>query len=274
MANVPPRSRAASASGTRSPEGAKRIAASSTSGGGWSAGVALAQPSSSASRLARAERVITWTAAPRWIAIWAARWAEPPKPYTPSRPPVRHRGAVEGAVPDDPGAQEGRRLLVVERVGQRVRVGLVDDRELRVAPVVVPPGEARGHAEVLVPSSAEPAGTAGVAEPRDADAIAEGEAGRTDATRHHPADDLVTGHDRRPVGREVALGHVQIGAADPAHGHLHQHLGRCRFGHGPLDRPQRPAHRRGPAARPPTPACTVSPRRQHARVGRRSQPAS
>ena len=154
---------------------------------------------------------------------------------------VGHRGALEGAVPDDPGAQEGRRLLVVERIGQRVRVGLVDDRELRVAPVVVPPGEARGHAQVLVPSSAEPAGTAGVAEPRDADAIAQGETGRTDAARHHAADDLVAGHDRRPAGREVALGHVQIGAADAAHGHLHQHLGRRRFGHGALDRPQGPA---------------------------------
>jgi len=38
----------------------------------------------------------------------------------------------------------------------------------------------------------------------------------------HDADYFVTGNHRRMFGREVALGDVQIGAADPARAHAHE----------------------------------------------------
>ena len=72
---------------TRSPTGAKRIAASSGSGGMSAAPPTKAAPSDRASSCACSPRVITDSVAPWARATCAARWALPPKPYRPSRPP-------------------------------------------------------------------------------------------------------------------------------------------------------------------------------------------
>jgi hypothetical protein len=67
-------------------------------------------------------------------------------------------------------------------------------------------------------------------QPRHADAIAGGEgrstrvaAGRDElrsgSERDHLTDDLVTGHHGRAVRRQLALQHVQVGAADAAGQH-------------------------------------------------------
>ena len=109
-ARVPPWSSAASATGTRSPTGAKRIAASSGTGGRPYAGPAEAAPSSSASR-----------------------WA----------------GPTQGAVADDPGAQQRCRGDGIGARRQRTGPRLPDDGVLREPTVRVPAGVLRGEAEVL-----------------------------------------------------------------------------------------------------------------------------
>ena len=84
-----------------------------------------------------------------------------------------------GAVADQPGAQQRRRVHVVVRVGQREDVARVGDRVFRVAAVALIAGEARVGAEVLAARSAVVASAAGAAEPRHADARAD--AGPVDA---------------------------------------------------------------------------------------------
>ncbi len=153
------------------PTGANRMAESSGSGGSASAPPALAAPSSSASCCASGDRVMTWTRAPRASATCAVMWAERAEPVDPEASPLGEVGALQGAVADDPGAQQGCDLFVAELLGQRVGVGLVDHGVRRVAPVEVPAREARVEAQVLAPRQAEPADAAGVAEPGHADAV-------------------------------------------------------------------------------------------------------
>src|ERR1700722_12328811 len=85
-ATPPPGPGARSATGTRPPTGANRIALSSGSGGESYAPPADAAPSSSASRWDASPRVSAWTVAPCASATWATRWALSPKPYSPSLP--------------------------------------------------------------------------------------------------------------------------------------------------------------------------------------------
>ena len=66
-------------------------------------------------------------------------------------PALGEVGAQQRPVADDARAQQRRGLDVVERVGQRVGVVLVDHGVLGVAAVEVPAGEARVDAEVLAP---------------------------------------------------------------------------------------------------------------------------
>jgi hypothetical protein len=79
---VPPGATARSAAGTSAPTGAKRIAASSSSGGRSSDAPAHAAPSSRAKRWASSSprRVKANTFRPWWRATWATMCAAAPKP--------------------------------------------------------------------------------------------------------------------------------------------------------------------------------------------------
>ena len=74
-------------------------------------------------------------------------WAAEPKPNRPSRGGVA--GEAQRAVADQATAQQRRRLLGGELVGQRQAEALVGDGQLGVAAVDVTPGEARVDAQVL-----------------------------------------------------------------------------------------------------------------------------
>ena len=123
----------------------------------------------------------------------------------------RQRGPTQRAVADDPGAQQRRRLGIVEHLGQGVGVALVDDRQLGVAAVGIPPGERRGDAQVLGAAPAEPAAPAGPAQPGDADALADVEAPtlraraarrcRRSRARGRPVAAAARGRPRRGAGR-------------------------------------------------------------------------
>jgi hypothetical protein len=67
------------------------------------------------------------------------------------------RRPAQGAIADDPGAQQRCRLGIAEDLGEGIGIVLVDDRELGVAAVDVPSRERRGDAQVLVAAPAEAA---------------------------------------------------------------------------------------------------------------------
>ena len=124
------------------------------------------------------------------------------------------------SIADQTGAQERRRLGIAIGVGQLEGIAGVRHRVLRVPAVELIPGEARFAAQVLPALPAEAALVAGVAEPRHADAIADGETRDAVADLLDHADDLVAGHDRQLRIRQLAGGDVQIGPADAARAHL------------------------------------------------------
>ena len=68
--------------------------------------------------------------------------------------------------------------------------------------------------------------TAGVAEPRDADALAHCQPFYAGSDRIDPADDLVTGDDRHLRVWKFAIDDMQIRPADAARGHLDANLPR------------------------------------------------
>ena len=78
-----------------------------------------------------------------------------------AEPPARRDlRSAERPVADDSRTQERSRFVVGELLRKCVGVGLVDHRHLGEASVVVPPGEARGEAQVLLAAPAEPAAAA------------------------------------------------------------------------------------------------------------------
>src|SRR5205807_2773227 len=101
--------------------------------------------------------------------------------------------AAQGPVPDDAGAQQWGRLNVGKTVGQGVREALVDNRVLGIPAVVVPSGEPRRHAEVLVTPAAVRAHTTRVTQQRDPDARTDVESSRAGTARVDAPDDLVAG---------------------------------------------------------------------------------
>ena len=159
----------------------------------------------------------------------------------PRRPPGGSCGPAQRAEADDPGAQQRGRRLVVEGVGQPVGEGLVDHGQLGVAAVVVPAGEARLEAEVLVAAEAEAARAVGAAQPGDADPLAHREPLGAGPAPVDPAHDLVAGHDVAAMGGQVALDHVQVGPAHAAGADPDPDLARSGLGIGPLAEHQRRA---------------------------------
>jgi hypothetical protein len=157
-----------------------------------------------------------------------------------AQPPARRYGGCEQRpVADDAGAQQRRRLLVLDLLGQGVGEPLVDQARVGVATVDVPAGEGGRRAQVLVAPAAVRAGAVGAAEPRHTDPVADGKPGRAGAERVHPAHDLVARRGGRTVRRQVTLGEVQVGAAHPATADPHSDLARARHRQLPFDAAQR-----------------------------------
>jgi hypothetical protein len=140
---------------------------------------------------------------------------------------------AERAVADQPGAEERRRLEVVETVGNRQAVALVCDDPVRVAAVEVVAGEARRLAEVLAAGEAEAARAVRPAEPRHSEAL----------PVLRPADDLVAQDEWKLRIRQLAVHDVEIGAADAAGRHAEPDLAGRRHRRRNLLQPQRLAGR-------------------------------
>jgi hypothetical protein len=145
-----------------------------------------------------------------------------------------HLGELEGAIADDAGAQQRRRLGVAEHGRERVREALVDDRVVGESAVGVIAGELGALAKVLAARAARLARAARGAKPGDADAVSGPEAVRVRTGTLDAPDDLMTRHDRRPHRRQLALDDVQIGPAHAARADAYEHLARSRRRCGPL----------------------------------------
>jgi hypothetical protein len=162
---------------------------------------------------------------------------------------------LQRPITDQPGAQQGRDMHVVEGSGQRKAVALVGDRLLGEAAVDVVPGESRGVAEVLAPAATVRAVPAGPREPGDSHPVADGRPRRRAsavpgmwALGDDRAHDLVS-EDERELGLgQLAVDDVQVGAADPAGLDCEQQLpgSRDRFGQlGERQRLARPLQHHG-----------------------------
>ena len=184
IASVPPRPSARSATGTRSPAGANRIAPSSGSGGssaespGRVSAEIQGQPPIA---LAARQHVHAQPLVQRDLGGEVRAAAESVDPEAAAR---RHGRAFQRPVPDDARAQQRRGVLVVDGLGQPVDKRLVGDARVRVAAVDVPAGEPRCHAQVLGAATAEPARPVRAAEPRHADPVTGREPARRRSRRH------------------------------------------------------------------------------------------
>ena len=157
----------------------------------------------------------------------------------PSRPPGGSSARSSARYPMIPAHSRGAACRSSKRRGQRVDVLLVGQRVGRVAAVEVPAGEGRRDAQVLAAAATEGAGPARAGQPRRAHALAHAQARDLGSERVDDADDLVAGHDQGSSRRQVALGQVQVRAADPARAHPQAHLAGGGLGDLALDAHQR-----------------------------------
>jgi hypothetical protein len=140
---------------------------------------------------------------------------------------VRLAGRPIRTEPDEPGAQQRRRLLirVLRRDGEAE--ACVGHDLGRVSAVHRAAGEHRPIAQVLRAGAAVVAFTAGAGQPRDARAIADLELRDRGAPLANAADDLMTWNHRVVSLWQLAIEQVQIGAAHAAGGDVQQHLVRA-----------------------------------------------
>ena len=135
----------------------------------------------------------------------------------------------ERAVPDQPGAEQGRGLLIRIAARDDEAEALVGDDTFRVPAVEVLACETGRVAEVLLCGEAVAARAVRPPEPGDADAIACLEARVPSKDLAH---DLVTGHERKLRLRQFAVDDMEIRSADAARTDLQQYLTRRRLGLG------------------------------------------
>lgn len=141
----------------------------------------------------------------------------------------RFAGALQGAPADQSRAQQRCGGHGVDLAQRDAEVGACDEVAGEAAGSGVA-SELRCVAEVLAAAAAVVADAAGGAQPRHADALADGEVVDAKAEAFDQADHLVPRHDRQPQVRQFAVDHVQVGAADAAGFHAQAHFAVAGFG--------------------------------------------
>ena len=127
---------------------------------------------------------------------------------------------------DQASAEQWGERHVTARFAERERITRVGDRRRRKTAVARVSGEERAIAEIFLSAHAIGADAAGVAEPRNADALAHAQPLDAGPDRIDPADDLVARDDRHLRVGQFAIDDMQIRAADAAGGHFHSNLAR------------------------------------------------
>jgi hypothetical protein len=163
-------------------------------------------------------------------------------------------GHHQRAPADQAGAEQGGDGDVVAVFAEGEAVAGVGDGVGGETTVPGIAGEERRIAEVFHAVAAIAADPAGVAEPGNADALADREPGDAGAERVDTADDLMTRDDRITDVGQFAVDDMKVGAADTAGAHPHPDFIRPGIGRGALDRFEPPARRgqnHGPHRAPP-----------------------
>ena len=156
---------------------------------------------------------------------------------------------------DQAGAHQRRQRGGISLLRQGKAKAGVGDRVGGEAAVPRVAGEQRPVAQVLAVAAAIGAYAAGTAEPGHADARTDRRGGYAGPMGRDPPDDLVPGHDRQLGVRQIAVDHVEIGAAHPAGLDLDQDFSRARRRHRPLTHHQ---GRAGPVENHRTHGCRSS----------------
>ncbi len=225
---VPPFLTAASAAGTSPPTGAKIRAASSGSGG---ASVEIPGPFGAEPAGEILRRAVAWpgerkqpaTLVPDHLGDDVGSGAKPVDADQGCVP-----GHAQGAIADQPGAHQRRRLdIAITGIDQKA-IALVGDGQLGIAPIDLVAGKARAVAQVFPAAAAIFAFPAGPAEPGDADPVANRKAVDFAPLLNDGADDLVPQHQRQFGVGQFAVEDMKVGPADGAGLDRDQHLLRPR----------------------------------------------
>lgn len=116
-------------------------------------------------------------------------------------------------------------MFVGEARRQGISEVLIHRHVVGKAAVTVPPRESGRQAEILLAAPAVGAVATGLAEPSDTDSVPAGEAAPAETFHDRPYG-LVAGDHPGVAGRKVALGEMEVGAADTAHIHSQEYLAR------------------------------------------------
>ena len=156
-------------------------------------------------------------------------------PSTATRSPGARAALAQRVEGRDARAQQGRRVLGGQGVGDRGERRLGDDDVVGVPAVVGDAGHEAVHAADHVAAPARVAVAAVAAEPADPDPLAHLPRERVLADGLDPAGDLVAGDARVLDTRHVALDGEGVGVADPAGLHADQDLAAAGGGDLALD---------------------------------------
>ena len=151
----------------------------------------------------------------------------------------RDARAFDRSEADDARAEQRRRMLVVDRIGQTVGKIFAHDGLLGISAIAIPSGKACVGAEILAAFAAVSAATVGFAQPCDADPIADFEAPAPGTQAFDHTDDLVSGNDSGMFAGKIALDEVQVGPANAAGRDAHRNLSRSRNRRRLFDQSQR-----------------------------------
>ncbi len=125
---------------------------------------------------------------------------------------------------DQSGAEQRRERHVAADLAERKRIACIGDRRRCKAAVARIAGEERTIAQVFPSRHAIGTDAAGMAEPRNADALTHAQPLDALPDRIDPADDLVAWDDRHNRVGQLAIDDMQVRATDAAGGHYHSDL--------------------------------------------------
>ena len=134
---------------------------------------------------------------------------------------------AERAVADQPRAEQRRCAHIIVAVRNSKTETRIGRDVLGIAAVDRVAAEARPPAEILAARAAEIAFAAGPSEPRNADAFADPKTSDAFTEFFDVSDDFVSWNQRQLRIRQLTVDNVQIGAANRARRHAHEHFARA-----------------------------------------------
>jgi hypothetical protein len=121
---------------------------------------------------------------------------------------------------DEAGAEQRGERHVAAGLAERERKARIGDRRRREAAIASKPGEERVIAEIFLAARAIGTDTAGVAKPRNPNALTHPQALDASPDLVDPSNDLMAWDDRQLRVRQLAIDDMQVRAAYAAGGHL------------------------------------------------------